>query len=258
MKIAVCLKLAPASTADIRVAPGGQEPLLTGVEMSVSFYDEYALETALRLRETSPGSTIHALSVGGGECVKCLQHALALGVDNVLHIQEPGADARAAARLAAAALRPLTPDLVLCGRQATDDDLWFFPGALGEWLDWPHLSAVFSLDVAPGKSALKCRRRIEGGEQTLEAALPVVISCDRGPHEPRIPTLKGRLASRKMLLPERTAGGLGIAARALEPALATVRYAPPAQRTPKKVLSGAPSETAAGLLRLLRHDEKII
>ena len=258
MRIAVCLKLVPATTADIRVAPGGQAPLLAGVEMAVSFYDEYALESALRLRAAFPGSTIHALSVGGGECVKCLRHALALGVDSALHLQAQGADARAAARLAAAALKPLAPDLVLCGRQAMDDDLCLFPGALAEWLDWPHLSAVFSLDVATDQKAVKCRRRFEGGEQTLEAAWPVVISCDRGPHEPRIPTLKGRLAAKKMPLPERTPGDLGIAARDLGPALAPVRYAPPGQRTPKKVLAGAPAEAAAELLRLLRHEEKII
>jgi len=258
MKIAVCLKLVPATTADIRVAPGGREPLLAGVEMAVSFYDEYALATALRLRAAFPGSIIHALSVGGGECVRCLQHALALGVDHALHIQSPGADARAAARLAAAALRPLTPDLVLCGRQAMDDDLWFFPGALAEWLDWPHISAVFSLDVAPGKSAVRCRRRFEGGEQTIEAVWPVVVSCDRGPHEPPIPTLKGRLASRKMPLPAMTPAELGLAAADLEPAMAPTHYAPPTQRTPKKMLAGAPAEAAAELLRLLRHEEGVL
>ena len=258
MRFAVCLKLVPAPTADLRVVAGGQAPLLAGVEMAVSFYDEYALESALRLREAFPGSTIHALSVGGGECVKCLQHALALGVDSALHIQAPGVDARAAAKLAAAALRPLSPDLVLCGRQAMDDDLCFFPGALGEWLDWPHLSAVFSLEAAPAQRSVKCHRRFEGGEQIIASTLPAVISCDRGPLEPRIPTLKGRLAARKMALPERTPAELGLTARDWEPAPAPVRYAPPAQRTPKKLLAGAPAEAAAELLRLLRHEEKII
>jgi len=258
MRIAVCLKLVPAATADIRVAPDGRGLLLAGLEMAVSLHDEYALETALRLRETFAGSAIHALSVGGEECVKCLQHALALGVDGVLHIRAPGADARAAARLAAAALKPLKLDMVLCGRQAADDDSWFFPGALGEWLDWPHLSAVYSVDVAPGERSVRCRRRFEGGEQTVVAPLPAVVSCDRGPQEPRIPTLKGRLAARKMQLPAKSPAELGIAPGELGPALASLRYAPPAQRTPRKVLACAPADAAAELLRLLRDEEKII
>ncbi|MGD0090070.1 MAG: electron transfer flavoprotein subunit beta/FixA family protein [Planctomycetota bacterium] len=258
MRIAVCLKLVPASTSDIRVAPGGQSLLLAGVEMAVSLYDEYALETALCLREALPGSTIHALSIGGEECVKCLQHALALGVDSVLHIRAPGADSRAAAKLAAAALRLLELDLVLCGRQACDDDLWFFPGALGEALGWPHLSAVSSVAADGDKRAVECRRRFEGGEQFIHAPWPVVISCDRGPHEPRIPMLKGRLAAKKMPVPVKTTSELGIAAADLTPALAVLRYAPPAQRTPKKVFTCPPTDAAAELVRLLREEEKLI
>src|SRR5262245_25767933 len=104
MKIAVCLKLAPSTTAVIRVAPSGQALELAGVEMVLSPYDEYALEEALKVRDQTPGSEILALSVGGEPSGKILEHALALGVDQAVLVKSGDLDARAAARCAAAAL----------------------------------------------------------------------------------------------------------------------------------------------------------
>jgi len=258
MKIAVCLKLTPVTTADIRVAADGRSLLLADVETALSFYDEHALEAALRLRDALAGTTIHALSVGGDECVKCLQHAAALGAASVLHIAAPGVDARAAARLAAAALRDLAPDLAFCGRQAIDDDLRLFPGALGELLGWPHLSAATSLEVAATLSSATARRRCEGGEEALQAALPAVVSWDRTPFEPRIPTLKAKLAARRRQPDVRTPDSLGVSADELAAALAVTNYAPPPQRAPGRIITGPPEEAAAELARLLRGEAGVI
>lgn len=258
MKITVCLKLVASTTADIRVAPDGKSLLLSGVETIVSPYDEYALEAALKLREQFPGSTIQALTAGGDEAFKCLQYAFALGVDSGLHIKANGLDARAAARAAAAALKDSPPDLVLCGRQAIDDDQWLFPGALAELLNVPHISAAGSLAVSPDAKTLKCRRRVEGGEQVIEASLPAVISCDKGLNEPRTPTLKGRLDAKKKQSLVKTPAELGLSSAEIAPALSVTRYAPPPQKSPGKVISAPPQEAAAELVRWLREEAKII
>ena len=258
MKVAVCLKLVPATTADIRVAPEAQSLNLSGVEMVLSPYDEYALEAALKLREQFKGSTILALTVGGDDSVKCLQHAFSVGADSGLHIKAAGADARGAARSAAAALKTIAPDLVLCGRQAIDDDLWLFPGALAEFLDLPHLTAASSLSVAADGKSAQCKRRFEDGEQTLEIVLPAVISCDKGLNEPRAPTLKGRLDAKKKPVEVKTPEALGISAEQMAPALKVSGYSPPPQKTPGKILTGSPQEAAAELVRLLHQDAKII
>lgn len=258
MKIAVCLKLVPATTADIRVAADGKSLQLAGVEMVVNPYDEYALEAALQLRETFSGTTIHALAAGGDEALKSLQVSNALGVETVLHIKRAELDARAAARAVAAALQPLAPDLILCGRQAIDDDQWLFPGALAELLGVPHITAASSLAVAPGGKALQCRRRFDDGEQALEASLPAVVSCDRGLNEPRVPTLKGRLEAKKKQVPVKTPADLGLSDAELQPALAVTKYSPPLQKTPGKVISGTPKEAAAELVRLLCEEAKVI
>ncbi|MCY3024288.1 MAG: electron transfer flavoprotein subunit beta/FixA family protein [Planctomycetota bacterium] len=216
MKIAVCLKLVPTTNADIRVAPDGSGLLPEGVETGISLYDDYALETALQLREAAPGSTIHALSVGGDEALKCLRQARARGADSVLHVRATGLDTRAAALAAAAALKPLAPDLVLCGRQALDDDLWLFPGALAELLQAPHVAAATQLAGAADGMSVECRRRFEDVEQVLKVSLPAVISCDKGRAEPRVPTLKARLAAKKKQPPATAPEELGLPAGRLK------------------------------------------
>lgn len=258
MKIVVCLKLAAATTADIRVSADGKSLQLAGVETVVGPYDEYALEAALKLRESFSGSTIQAITVGGDDALKCLQHAFALGVDSGLHIKASGLDARAAARLIALAIKNLSPDMILCGRQAIDDDLWYFPGALGEHLNFPHMTAAISLAVAPDQKSAQCRRHVEGGEQIINVTLPTVISCDKGLNEPRAPTLKGRLDAKKKQPQVKTPSELGLSESDLEPALSVIQYSPPPQKSPGKVISSPPSEAAAELVRLLREEAKII
>jgi electron transfer flavoprotein beta subunit len=257
MKIAVCIKLVPATTADIRVAPDGRTLALDGIEMGISTYDEYALEAALRLREAVPGTTIHALSAGGDEALRCLRQAYALGVDGALQIAGE-LDVMMAAKAAAAALKSLAPDVVLCGRQALDDDQWCFPGALAERLNWAHVTAASTLELVPDGKSLRCRRRGEGGEETLEVALPAVVSCDRGPHEPRVATLKARLASKKRQPDIATPGSLGLMPADVLPMLEVVRYEPPPQRTPGRIIGGTAHEAARELTRLLREEARVI
>jgi len=258
MKIAVCLKLVPATTAEIRVAADGASLALAGVETIISPYDEYALEAALKLREANPGSTIQAITAGNDDALKCLQHAFSVGADSGLHIKSASLDARAAAKAVAAALATDKPDLVLCGRQAIDDDQWLFPGALAEALDFAHVTAVSALAQSADKSGFQCRRRIEGGELVIDAKLPAVITCDKGLNEPRAPTLKGRLDAKKKQPVVKTPADLGVSDADLAPALDVTKYAPPPQKTPGKIISSPAKEAAAELVRLLRDEAKVV
>jgi electron transfer flavoprotein beta subunit len=258
MKIAVCVKLVPATTADIRVASDGKSLQLAGVEMVVSPYDEYALEAALKTREAHAGSTIQVLTVGGDDAVKCMQHAFSVGADSGVHIKEGGLDARGAAKAVAAALKGAPPDLVLCGRQAIDDDQWLFPGMLAELLGMPHITAASALLISDDGTAASCRRRFDDGEQTIAVTLPALISCDKGMNEPRVPTLKGRLDAKKKQPVVKSASDLGLSAADVAPALAVSNYSPPPQKTPGKVITSEPAQAAAELVKLLREEAKII
>lgn len=257
MKIAVCVKQVPSTTAVIRVAADGSRLELAGVETVVGPYDEYALEEALKVREKNAGSTIVVVAVGGEDAGKALTHAYALGVDRAVLVQAPDADPAAAATCAAGFLKGEKPDLVFCGRQAIDDDQWLFPGALGEALDLPHVTAASAFELA-GTSAT-CKRRIEGGEEVIEVKLPAVISCEKGLNEPRVPTLKGRLNAKKMKVETKSPADVGVDAAKLAGGLKIERYAPPPEKSPGKRIEGkAPAEAAAELVKLLREEAKVI
>lgn len=256
MKLAACLKLVPATTADIRVAADGKSLQLAGLETIISPYDEYALEAVLKLREGAPGSTIHAFTAGPDDSIKCLQHAFALGVDGGTHVKAASIDGASAARAAAAVFKDAPPDLILCGRQGIDDDQWFFPGALAELLDIPHVTGVSALTLAPDGNSAQCRRRIEGGDQLIEVFFPAVISCDKGLNEPRAPTLKGRLDAKKKQPVVKTLAELGVAEDGA--ALRISAYSPPPQKSSGKTITLPPAEAAAEVVRLLRDEAKII
>ncbi|HEY3321580.1 MAG TPA: electron transfer flavoprotein subunit beta/FixA family protein [Planctomycetota bacterium] len=257
MKIVVCVKLVPATTADIRVAPDGMSLLLNGLETIISPYDEYALEAALQFRTAVPGSTVQVITVGSDESLKCLQHAFSVGVDSALHIKG-SLDARCAANAVAAALKDAAPDLVLCGRQAIDDDQWLFTGALAERLNFAHVTATCALVLSADQKGFQCRRRVEGGEQVIDVRLPAVISCDKGLNEPRVPTLKGRLDAKKKQPVAKTPADLGLQASDLEPALKVLKCSPPPQKTPGKTISMEARQAAVELVRLLREEAKVI
>jgi electron transfer flavoprotein beta subunit len=256
MNIVVCLKLVPATTADIRVAADGSALQLSGVEMVVSPYDEYALEAALKTREAFPGSTITAVTVGPDEASKCLTQAFSVGADSAIHIKESDLDAASAARVVAAAIKDTPPDLVLCGRQAIDDDQWLFPGALAELLNIPHVTAAASLEINEGGESAQCRRRFNDEDQLVEVRFPALISCDKGMNEPRSPTLKGRLDAKKKQPSVKSASDLD--AGALAAGLTVTKHAPPPEKTPGKVIDSPAAEAAAELVRLLREEAKVL
>lgn len=255
MKIAVCIKQVPSTTAEIRIAPDGKSLQLAGVETILNPYDEYALEAALRLREQFPGSTISAISAGLDNSAKALQHALSLGVDSAIHLKIPNLDSRGASDALAAALKRSPPDLILCGRQAIDDDQWEVPGALGELLDAPHITAVSFISISADQKKITCKRRFNRDEQTLEAALPCVVSCDKGLNEPRAASLKGRLAAKSKPVEVLDAAALGLTS--LTPALRIEKFLPPPQKTPGRTITLPPADAAKELVRIFREELKL-
>lgn len=258
MKIAVCLKQTPATTANIRVQDSGEGLDLAGVEMVVSPYDEYALEQALQVRDANSGSTIVAVSVGGDDAAKVLQQAFALGIDEGVLIKAEDAEPGAAAACIGAYLKTVSPDLVFCGRQAVDDDQWFLPAAIGEILDMPHMTAACAFELTDGNAKATCRRNVEGGEAVVEIQLPAVVSCEKGLNEPRVPTLKGRLAAKKKKVDVKSPADVGVSDADLAAKLTITLYEPPPEKSAGKVLTDPPPQAAAELVKFLREEAKVV
>jgi len=257
MKILVCIKHVPDTEAKIKVGPDGKNPDLGGVKMTVSPFDEYALEEALLIKDAGGATEVVVLGAGDDGVQGSLRQALAMGADRAIHASGESlatADALTRARVLAAAIREEAPDLVFTGKTGVGDDEGQVGPMLGELLDRPHAGAVFEFSLAGTR--FTAHRGIEGAVEVVEGDLPAVIAWDKGEHAPRYPSLRGIMAAKKKPFATRTTAELGVTI----PVPLVVREAlelPPA-RPAGRLLTGDPGEAASTLARLLREESKVI
>jgi electron transfer flavoprotein beta subunit len=249
VRIAVCLKRVPDTTTKIVLAPDGKSIDEAGVKFVPNPYDEYALEEALKLRETAGTGETVVYSLGGDAAQETIRSALAMGFDRGVLLQAAGtADGLEVARALAAELKDGSYDLILFGKLAVDDCNHQVGVMVAELLGLPCITAVAHLTVANG--ALEAEREVEGGAEVATATLPAVLTCDKGLNTPRLPSLKGIMAAKKKPLdvkPVRLGGGT---VTALGMSL------PPERKAGQIVGEGA--DAVPALIRLLREEAKVI
>jgi electron transfer flavoprotein beta subunit len=152
MNILLLLKAVADSEATIKPAADGKSVALDGISWILNPYDEYAVEEALKLREADGSGEVVAVSFGGDDVPKVLRTALAMGVDRGVHIKgKESFDTLATARILAEAVKGMSYDLILCGKQAIDHDNAGVGVMVAELLDIPSISVVTKLDRAGGK-----------------------------------------------------------------------------------------------------------
>jgi electron transfer flavoprotein beta subunit len=207
MDIVVCIKRVPDTETKVRVAPDGKSLDLASAQWITAPYDEIAVEKALQLRDGGGGGSVTVATVGPTEAAKELRTALAMGADKAIHVVAPTAalDASATSEALAAALKDVPFDLILCGKQATDDDDAAVGPMLAERLGLPCVAFVTSIEVAGEVATVK--REIDGEVEVLEVDLPAVLTAQKGLAEPRLPGLKGIMAAKKKPLEERPFSG---------------------------------------------------
>ena len=255
MRFLVCIKQVPDSTTRVKVAAGGKGIVTDGVTWSISPYDEYAIELALEHKDQAPGTVVSVISVGGPRTKDALRQALAMGCDDATIVSGDGADALGplgVANALAAAVTDLTPDLVLCGKQASDDDQGFVGPALAEALGWPHVSQVTKIvSVEGGTEVFK---ETDGGHEVWRAGGPVVLTVQKSDKEPRYPSLPGIMKAKKKEIPERSVAGLDDPAK-----IEIVALEPPPSRGGGKIFKGGDTKTQAmELAKLLRDEAKVL
>jgi len=161
-------------------------------------FDEYALEEGLRQQEKNPDSAVTILCMGPATATETIRKALAMGGDRGVLITDPalaGSDAIGTARVLAAALVKIGYDLVLFGNAAADAYGGVVPSAVAELLGKPLLSYASQLDLSLGSATIQ--RQAELGYNTVEAPLPALVSVVKSINEPRYPSMKGIMASKK-------------------------------------------------------------
>ena len=250
MKIIACIKRVPTTDFQPRIGPDGKSLDPTGVQYMTSFYDEIAVEEALRIKEKQ-GGEVTVLTIGPSETSKELREALAKGADAgvILVDADPAKrDCLATAKALAGKIQELGADLVLTGRVATDRDNAAVGPMLATLLGWACVTDVVALEVAGGKGTAK--READGGVETYSFSLPAVITCQKDLNEPRYAGLKGIMAAKKK----------PIAESPCPPAQSTVEVAqvalPPQRKGGRIVGEGAAAVPA--LVKALREEAKII
>ena len=256
MKILIALKQVPDSTVRVKVAPDAKSIVTEGVTWSISPYDEYAIEMALERKDTDPATTVAVATVGPARSRDALRQALAMGCDEASFVlaEEP-VSPLAVARALATLVEEARPDLVLCGKQASDDDQGFVGPALAEVLGWPHVSMLTR--IAPSEGGIELWREVEGGHEVWKAPIPVLGTVHKSEKEPRYPSLPGIMKAKKKEIPEHTLSALGVDLSG--PGLALLAMEPPPARGGGKILrDGDANAIAAQLAVLLRDEAKVL
>lgn len=262
MNIIVCIKHVPDTAAKIKINPDGKSIDLTDVEFIISPYDEYAIEEALRIKETKGGMTT-VITFGPDRASQALRHALAMGIDEAVHIISNDAEASDSwitANVLASIIKLLNYDIILFGKQGVGTDNSQVPSIVAELLQLPQALAVSKLEIISENKA-NAHFEVEGGVAIYEVCLPAVISTEKGINEPRYPTLKGIMASKKKTIKQIAPSDLGFNENQIgekgSKVLIRKLNLPPA-RSAGKILIGEAKETVPQLVSLLRNEAKVI
>ncbi len=212
MKICVLVKEVPDAAVEKRIDPSTGRMDRSG-EKNLNPYDTHAIEAAMQLREGGviEVDEIVAVTMGPDSAVRALHKAVSLGADRSLHLSDAslaGSDVAATGYALAKALAKESPDLVLLGQQSDDGECYTIGAIVADHLRMPSLTQVIKMDVFDG--GLRCERQAEYGYDTVQVALPAVISVGDAINEPRYPSLKAIMGAKKKQLETVTAGEVGI------------------------------------------------
>ena len=258
MEIVVCVKPVPEAETRLRASPDGTTFDSEAVKFVLAGYDESAVEQALLLKEAIPGSKVHVLAGGPPpRTEEVLRSAIALGCDLATWV-DTGADRVLdpvrAARVLAPAIAAVPHDLVLCGKQAGDDESGLVAAALGELLGVPDFSGVVDLRWDASTSRFRFQRPVEAGLESWTAPTPCVIGLQQAWNDPRTAKLPAILKSRKATIARVAAAP----APADGPKVVPEKFELPPPRTGAKLIEyKTPEEAAQKLVRILREEAKV-
>jgi electron transfer flavoprotein beta subunit len=213
VKICVLVKEVPDAAVQKRIDPSTGRMDRSG-EKNLNPYDTHAIEAAMQLKESGalPVEEVVAVSMGPDSAERALHKAVSLGADRSIHLSDEalaGSDVAATGYALAQVLERETPDLVLLGQQSDDGECYTIGAVVADHLEMPSLTQVIKIDVEGGDK-LRAERQAEYGYDTVEVALPAVISVGDAINEPRYPSLKAIMGAKKKPLEKVAAGDVGI------------------------------------------------
>lgn len=245
MDVIVCVKRVPDTEARIRVDGSGTAIDKAGIKYDLSPYDAFAVEAALRLKESTGAGEVTLVTLGESSAQETLRKGLAMGADRaVLLTGEVSLDGLATARSLAAELEGSDAPLFLFGVKAADDDQQQVGPMVATLTGRPCVTGVSSFEVEGDKAI--CHREVEGGSEVVEVDFPAVLCMTKGPNDPRLAALKGIMAAKKKPLEEKPAA-------AAEARVRLTKLAEPPARPEGRIVGEGP-DAVPELVRLLREE----
>ena len=249
MKILVLVKRVVDYNVKVRVKADGSGVDLANVKMSMNPFDEIAVEEAVRLKEAGIATEVVAVSCGVAACQETLRTAMAIGADRGILVEtDVELQPLAVAKLLKAVCDKEQPNLVICGKQAIDDDANQTGQMLAALAGWPQATFASKVTLADGKASVT--REIDGGLETLSVKLPAVVTTDLRLNEPRYATLPNIMKAKKKPLETVKPADLGVD---VAPRLATLKVAEPPKRS-----AGERVADVAQLVDKLKNVAKVI
>jgi len=262
VRVVVCVKevLDPdavnsyAVAGRLEIGPDGRSLTQTAIPRLMNGYDEQAIEAALRLRDAGAQFTLAVVSAGA-DPEKILKHAAALGAEELVAIEVDPAtlDHHAAATLLAAQIEKSGgADVVLCGRQASDDDQGVVPALIGERLGMPVVTVARELTLEG--EALRVTRVTPDGDEVVRVACPAVVTITNELGDPRYPTAAAKMKARRVKPTVVAPADLALGDADLAPRVMMKRQFVPEVHGNCEFLEGEPAAVADQLIARLRAD----
>jgi len=256
MHFIVCIKQVP-NTTNVQLDPITNTLKREGVESIINPFDEYAIEEAVRLKERIGGKTT-VITMGPPQAENILREALARGIDSAILVSDrafAGADTWATSYTLAMAIKKIGDySLILTGKQATDGDTAQVGPGVAEMLDIPHVAYVRKIEEIT-TNTIRVERMMEDGYDIIEMPIPSLISVVKEINKPRLPSLRGMMASKKAVITKWTAQDIGADASKIgltgSPTQVMKVFTPVARGGGEK-LEGSPEEIAKKLLSKLK------
>ncbi len=213
MKIVVCVKEVPDTTAEKRIDPSTFRLVRDEGDRMFNEFDKYAVEEAIRLKEAGAADEVILVSLGPPKAVESLRQGLAMGADRLVLVSDTaaaGSDYLGTARVLAKAIEETGAELVLLGAESTDARSGVLAAMLGEVSGRTWVTSANSIAVNGG--AITVERQSDDGVDTVEAPLPAVVSVTKAINEPRYPSLKGIMGAKKKPQDVKSLGDIGVSA----------------------------------------------
>ena len=227
MKILVPVKRVVDYNVKIRVKADGSGVELANVKMSMNPFDEIAVEEALRLKEAGKATEVVVVSIGPAQAAETIRTGLAMGADRGILVKtDVATEPLAVAKLLKKVVEQETPELVILGKQAIDDDCNQTGQMLAALLGWPQ--GTFASKVVLDGGSADVTREVDGGLQTVSLKLPAIVTTDLRLNEPRYASLPNIMKAKKKPLDETTPETLGVD---VSPRLRVLKTAEPAGRS---------------------------